>query len=179
MSAHTTVQIANHLQVSPNQIKEIREWAKVYWVSVQGQRPTFVSKRVVVMKMTREELAEKIASSLDCTAKVWSKGGKVRVYLSHRGKEYGFVSVNADGVEFSLTGYASNAYGSTIRDAATGIVVDEPNEVIPGVRRLTQSEVDAALSAPRRDHEDDTEKALNAMYGRGGWDRWDREDYEG
>jgi hypothetical protein len=24
-----------------------------------------------------------------------------------------------------------------------------------------------------------TEKALDAMHGKGGWDRWDREDYEG
>src|SRR6478672_317790 len=46
MNAHITVQIANHLKVSPNQIREIREWAKVYWVIVQGKRPTFVSKKV-------------------------------------------------------------------------------------------------------------------------------------
>jgi hypothetical protein len=55
MNVHTTVQIANHLQVSPNQIKEIREWAKVYWVSVQGQRPTFVSKKVAMTNHDRIE----------------------------------------------------------------------------------------------------------------------------
>jgi hypothetical protein len=60
------------------------------------------------MKMTRSELANKISSDLDCTSKVWEKGDKVRVYLSHRGKDYGFVEIATKGVEFNLSGYANN-----------------------------------------------------------------------
>lgn len=131
------------------------------------------------MKMTREQLANRIAVGLDCTAKVWAKNDKVRVYLSHRGKDYGFVAVVNNGIEWSLTGYAKNTYGSAIRKAVEGIEISEPQEVVPKVRRLTQSEADALASSPRKDHRGDTEKALDAMYGRGGWDRWDREDYEG
>jgi len=41
--------------------------------------------------MTRKELAQKIADAVDCTAKVWEKDGKIRVYLSHRGKDYGIM----------------------------------------------------------------------------------------
>lgn len=40
----------------------------------------------------------------------------------------------------------------------------------------------APASAPttsRKDYRSDTEKALDGMYGRGGWDKWDREDFEG
>lgn len=130
------------------------------------------------MEMTRSQLAKKIASDLDCTTKVWDKSGKVRVYLSHRGKDYGFVEVTAQGLEFALTGYANNAYGSDIRKSAEGIEINEPSAVVGDVRRLTTQEADQ-LAASRSPKADNTERALNAMYGKGGWDRWDREDYEG
>lgn len=131
------------------------------------------------MEMTREQLARKIADEISCTAKVWAKGEKVRVYLSHKGKDYGFVEIKKDGVDWSLTSYGNNTYGGEIRSIVKGIEINEPDSVIPGTRRLTADEVDALAAAPRKDHRDDTTKALDAMYGRGGWDRWDREDYEG
>jgi len=75
--------------------------------------------------MTRSDLAQKIVDAVDCTAKVWEKEGKVRVYLSHRGKDYGFVSITNSGIEFSLTGYANNAYGRVIREATEGIEIKQ------------------------------------------------------
>lgn len=60
MDTQLTTQIANYLKVSPNQIKEIREWAKVFWVAVHGKRPTFVSKKVVQM-----EIDSRIPQSLE------------------------------------------------------------------------------------------------------------------
>lgn len=44
---NATVQIAEVLNVSPNQIKSVREMAWVYCVVVFGQRATFVSKKKV------------------------------------------------------------------------------------------------------------------------------------
>jgi len=141
---------------------------------------SYISKKVVevnTMEMSRSQLAVKIGGDLDCTTKVWEKGGKVRVYLSHRGKDYGFIEVTTKGIEFSLTGYANNAYGRTIRESVEGIKINEPSAIIGDVRRLTTQEADALAAASSR--QDNTERALNAMYGKGGWDRWDREDYEG
>jgi len=178
MNTNQIAQIATSLNVSPNQIKRSEEWANVLFVVVKGLGARFVSKKVVKMEMTRSQLAKKIASDLDCTTKVWEKGGKVRVYLSHRGKDYGFVEVTDQGLEFALTGYGNNAYGSDIRKSAEGIKINEPPAVIGDVRRLTTEEADQ-LAASRNPKTNDTERALNAMYGRGGWDRWDREDYEG
>lgn len=129
------------------------------------------------MEMTRTALANKIAADLDCTTKVWEKGGKVRVYLSNRGKDYGFIEIT-DKVEFALTGYANNAYGSDIRKSAEGIEINEPLALIGGVRRLTTEEADL-LAVTHQPKSNNTEHALNAMYGKGGWDQWDREDYEG
>lgn len=131
------------------------------------------------MEMTRKQLADKIASELDCTAKVWAKGDKVRVYLSHRGKDYGFIEIQKNGIDWNLTGYGNNAYGREIRAAAEGVEISEPQEIIPGVRRLTESEADSIANKDKKDHRNNTERALDAMYGRGNWDRWDREDYEG
>jgi hypothetical protein len=129
---------------------------------------------------TKKELAQKIADAVDCTAKVWVKEDKVRVYLSHRGKDYGFVAVTAKGAEFSLTGYGNNTYKRLIREAIEGIEISEPQEIASGIRRLTLQEADQLASSrqPKSDNTN-TEHALNAMYGKGGWDRWDREDYEG
>jgi hypothetical protein len=44
---NATIQIAQVLNVSPNQIKSVREMAWVYCVVVSGQRATFVSKKKV------------------------------------------------------------------------------------------------------------------------------------
>lgn len=48
---NATIQIAQVLNVSPNQIKSVREMAWVYCVVVFGQRATFVSKKKVEAKM--------------------------------------------------------------------------------------------------------------------------------
>ncbi|HEY9598398.1 MAG TPA: hypothetical protein V6D33_12070 [Cyanophyceae cyanobacterium] len=40
--------IAQHLQVSPNQIIKIEEWANCYFVVIKGLGARFVSKKVVV-----------------------------------------------------------------------------------------------------------------------------------
>lgn len=55
--ATAQVQIANFLNVSPNQIKRCEEWANVYFVQVHGFRPRFVSKKVVKMETVEERLA--------------------------------------------------------------------------------------------------------------------------
>lgn len=47
MNPTTQLALANHLQVSPNQIKRIEEWANCYFVVVAGKGGRFVSKKVV------------------------------------------------------------------------------------------------------------------------------------
>jgi hypothetical protein len=127
--------------------------------------------------LTRQQLAEKISQSVDCTAQVWAKGDKVRVYLSHRSKAYGFLEVTLKGIEWGLSSYAKNTYGKAIRDAIGG--VDIVPETVSGVRKLTDSEVEKRIAEPRRNPVESTEKALDRIYGTGNWDEWDREDYEG
>lgn len=41
------LQIAQHLQVSPNQIIKVEEWKNCYFVVVKGVGGRFVSKKVV------------------------------------------------------------------------------------------------------------------------------------
>ena len=50
------IQIAEVLNVSPNQIKSVREMAWVYCVVVVGQRATFVSKKKVEAKIMTAEI---------------------------------------------------------------------------------------------------------------------------
>lgn len=47
MKPNQVAQVANFLNVSPNQIKRCEEWASVLFVQVYGSRPQFVSKKVV------------------------------------------------------------------------------------------------------------------------------------
>ncbi|MEW5856410.1 MAG: hypothetical protein AB1861_03390 [Cyanobacteriota bacterium] len=58
----TVIAIANHLGVSPNQIKKVTELAQVWCVVVQGRRPRFVSKRKVNQQM---EINAKIPKTLE------------------------------------------------------------------------------------------------------------------
>lgn len=46
-------QVAEFLEVAQELVLEVREWANVLWVKVQGCRPRFVSKKVI--KMSSEE----------------------------------------------------------------------------------------------------------------------------
>ena len=56
MNAQAIAQIANHLNVSPNQVKRCEEWASVLFVQVHGHRPRFVSKKVIqVMEIKRAQ----------------------------------------------------------------------------------------------------------------------------
>jgi hypothetical protein len=108
---NSTIQIAQVLNVSPNQIKSVREMAWVYCVVVFGQRATFVSKKkveAVTVAKTKWDIAVEIAALIG--GKPWQGGDKVRVYL---GK--GFVEVGANGLNAkSLNNH--NAY-SAIREA--------------------------------------------------------------
>lgn len=47
MNPTTQAAIANHLQVSPNQITKIEEWTNCYFVVAKGLGGRFVSKKVV------------------------------------------------------------------------------------------------------------------------------------
>jgi hypothetical protein len=42
--------VSEFLKVSQELITEVREWANVLWVRVQGLRPRFVSKKVIKME---------------------------------------------------------------------------------------------------------------------------------
>jgi hypothetical protein len=115
------------------------------------------------MDLSREKLAVKIASELPCEAKVWAKSNKVRIYLSHRGIDLGFLAVNDDGLEYALNGNPNPKFEAMIQKAIEGV------NIIP----------DDGIKTHHGDCRDATTKALDAMYGRGGWDDRDREDYEG
>lgn len=108
---NVTIQIAEVLNVSPNQIKSVREMAWVYCVVVFGQRATFVSKKkveAVKVAKTKWDIAVEVAALIG--GNPWTGGDKVRVYL---GK--GFVEVGANGLNArSLNNHS--AY-SAIREA--------------------------------------------------------------
>jgi hypothetical protein len=89
-----TIQVAEVLRVSPNQIRSVTELAWVYCVVVAGRRAAFVSKKkVVAVKLlrTRWDIAQEVASLIG--GKPWKGGDKVRVYKG----DYGYVEVGAFG----------------------------------------------------------------------------------
>lgn len=112
-------QIAAHLKVSEQSIKEIREWAKVYLVIFHrglGLRPRFVSKKAVRRLPSPREAVARINEAhyqWDCdgklSAKLWQVPGKCRIYLSVDGtsrhlQKRGYISVNGDRFDFSQVG---------------------------------------------------------------------------
>lgn len=127
---NVTIQVAEVLNVSPNQIKSVREMAWVYCVVVFGQRATFVSKKKVeVSKVeTRHSIAVKVADLIG--GKVWMGGDKVRVYLGKGFVEVGSRSLNCK----SLNHYT--AY-SAIRDAG----LDAAYETTEAVSQQTTATV--------------------------------------
>lgn len=55
MNVAATSQVAEFLKVQKELVLEIREWASVLWVKVQGMRPRFVSKKIVKVEAIMDE----------------------------------------------------------------------------------------------------------------------------
>lgn len=75
---NATIQIAEVLNVSPNQIKSVREMAWVYCVVVFGKRATFVSKKKVEAVTVEKVLS---VSMMESVGNRWQKNGMDRIYF--------------------------------------------------------------------------------------------------
>lgn len=139
-------------------------------------------------KITRSEAAKLIKSALETDEKenysvtVWEKGGKVRCYLKDLGytnkQDRGFFAFNSDGTPHWAglergTGHAIEVIKSVLADLE---VLPDSDSLLP--QRISQEEADKLASRPRH-RQESAEKALDRIYGKGNWDKWDREDYEG
>lgn len=150
--------------------------------------------------LTRKQLANKIANILNnfdkekFTATVWDKGEKMRIYVKDDGytnaRDRGFIYVTKDGyVGFEeLKARTESIAIDLVKPFLEDIKIEEPTQLPGGVRRLTDSEVREEIANLEKEQEEagavswnykKSERALDAMYGRGGWDQRDLEDYEG
>lgn len=75
-----TQAIAQHLNLTEESILEVQEWARVLWVRIKGMRPKFVSKKVVKMEKTPDNLAQALLNAGFAQANVWQKNGLTRIY---------------------------------------------------------------------------------------------------
>lgn len=50
-----TQAIAQHLNLAQELILEVQEWAHVLWVRIKGMRSKFVSKKVAIAMITKEQ----------------------------------------------------------------------------------------------------------------------------
>lgn len=75
---NATIQIAEALNVSPNQIKSVREMAWVYCVVVFGKRATFVSKKKLEAVTVEKTLS---VSMMESVGNRWQKNGMDRIYF--------------------------------------------------------------------------------------------------
>ncbi len=73
MNAQAIAQVANFLNVSPNQIKRCEEWASVLFVQIHGSRPRFVSKKVIME-------IKKVENWKEHDYEVFENGVKYRVF---------------------------------------------------------------------------------------------------
>jgi len=116
-------------------------------------------------------------------AKLWQKHGLTRIYLNDR-KLPAYIEVK-DGVPQSHPNAPSEIKEFIKANAHLEIcaVPNAPNKAQSFREQIlaTASQPDSIQDSWKAYHHGggNTEKALNAMYGKGGWDRWDREDYEG
>lgn len=136
--------------------------------------------------ISRSEFAQKIADFFNSSAKgnfvatVWEKGEKIRVYIKDMGyknstaQAQGFIEITKEGV--AVESLKRNGTANRISGGWGSFEVMPYSAYAP---RLSESEVAAKLAAPRRRGSGNSTTALDAMYGVGGWDARDREDYEG
>lgn len=100
MNAQQITQIAQHLNISSNQVKEVQEWAYVYFVKFTKGSPRFVSKKVVkpVFDLEAEiEAAEKRAE--ENAAKAEAMAARISDHLSCDPQYENLFSVAVDVLE--------------------------------------------------------------------------------
>lgn len=181
-TANTTAQIATFLNVAPNAIKSVSEMAWVFVVVVHGCKARFVSKKVV-----KEQIAMDFITAFNekfgAKAQLWEKHGLTRIYLNDR-KLPAYLEIKNGVIQIHPA--APSEIKAFIKENAhleVCAVAKAPTTKAQSFREqmiATASQPDSIQDSWEAYHgQQNTEKALNAMYGKGGWDRWDREDYEG
>jgi hypothetical protein len=166
-----TLQIANSLNIIETAIVRIEEWANVFFVVAKGIGGRFVSKKVVKvvkeeknMNLTVDRIAWALRKLPSLNAKVWKKHGLERVYITG-----GYLDIDSLG--------NLNRIGHHVHEGRCPVSFDAINNVISNAD-YAEFELNNNHNNYRDSHSS-TENALNAMYGKGGWDDRDREDYEG
>lgn len=142
-------------------------------------------------KRTKLQLANRIAQAInssdkgDMGANVWHKGTNIRIYVirhdvSKKDQDCGFIAVTKAGIESKVK---RSLWVESIAfevAANTEIIDDDPVSVIPS--RLSSKEAEAIVNLPRSSPHSEYDEAaagLDRMYGKGGWDDRDLEDYWG
>ena len=165
--------VSEFLKVAQELVTEVREWANVLWVRVQGLRPRFVSKKVVAKKMTVKQEINLTIRQIVQNAIDWNVNVKKR-------------DLSKVDIEKTVSAIEDILYGDTKYHSQTpGLKSTKISGLLGGYADRLIDEIAARATAynnkiiSSQDHRDQTEKALDSMYGKGGWDARDREDYEG
>ena len=155
---NATIQIAEVLNVSPNQIKSVREMAWVYCVVVFGKRATFVSKKKVEaitvegkQLISAEDGAKKLAQMVG--GRFWAKGGHTRVYTKH-----GYLSIAPETVTSAQVCYYTKSY--EIKDLSPSVqafndLYTVSASVSSGPVRVVMQEDEDGCIAPAGQHDPD------------------------
>ena len=182
-TANTTAQIATFLNAAPNAIKSVTEMAWVFCVVVRGQRARFVSKKVIKVEVVEMDFVTAFNEKFGTKAQLWQKHGLTRIYLNDR-KLPAYIEVK-NGVPQTHPA-APSEIKAFIKENSHLEICAVPSATTSKAQSFreqmlaTASQPDSIQDSWKAYHgQQNTEKALNAMYGKGGWDRWDREDYEG
>lgn len=124
-----------------------------------------------------------IELSSDYRASVWSKNGEMRIYLKDTSytnpKDAGFILVS---LEKGITTYFSRSISidleKTIQEAKALLNVSI-NDLVAHVKYRNPDQVKAAIAQGENVSGEEIINSLDVLYGVGGWDSRDREDFEG
>lgn len=133
------------------------------------------------------EVGEKVASYLNqiqgYRASTWNKNGEMRIYLKDvsyiNPKNAGYIKVDSEGEIKTYFTRAIAAELVAVIERLQQIIRVASNDLIAVSKSRTPDQIQAAIKAGVEVSYQEISHALDAMYGRGGWDDRDREDFEG
>lgn len=113
-------------------------------------------------------------------AKIWTKNGEMRIYLSNvsyaSSKDAGYIKILPSGEVERV--FVERYVLDNLRDLLSRLDITITRNNINKQYRSPE-EIKEAIKAGQEVSADEVDAALDQMYGKGNWEQWDREDFEG
>lgn len=157
--------------------EELEENQRLEKIKIALNEIVSYQDKPIAMSIIGKKIADLINLYPNFETNTWSKNGEMRIYvndLSMTRRNRGFMIIK-DKINFSNLN-CNFEHEGVLRSL---VFSNLENDLIKTTKLRTPDEIQEAIKFGENVADLEIESALDRIYGKGKWDRWDREDFEG